>query len=300
MIYSHTSFHNQNVNRFLSLLVLFGVVIAFQSCRKSKSEIGQELFKATRNGVFKKVEHEAFAAVLKKALENKQSVMRNPKLISSFYEQNGYEPVLLLQHLPKEELKALGDHINKAGAHGLEPELFRAKEFSALLAKVYDKNALTNVDDAYLAIAELELAAANALINYSNALQYGVISPRKIYAQYYTSTKRPDSAGMRYVLAVKDLKTYLDSIQPKAKGYLTLQKALAEGVTAPGRSKEETARIIQVNLERLRWKNRNDDKKLVLVNIPDFRLDVIENGKSLLNMKVCVGEGREISAADQL
>ncbi len=100
---------------------------------------------------------------------------------------------------------------------------------------------------------------------------------------------------MNAVLSVTDLKSYLDSIQPKSASYLTLQKALAEGLVAPGMTKEETARVLQVNLERLRWKNRKDADKIVLVNIPDFRLDVIEKGKSVLNMKVCVGEGRDVN-----
>ncbi len=101
-------------------------------------------------------------------------------------------------------------------------------------------------------------------------------------------------------LKSNDLKNYLDSIQPKGAQYVALQKALASGITAPGHTKEETARILQVNLERLRWKNRGDDKKFVIVNIPDFRLDVIENGKSVLNMKVCVGEARDLKDTDYL
>lgn len=279
------------------LLFFFGAAI-FQSCKKSKSEIGKELFKETKNRIFKKVENEAFAAVFKQVLTDKKNTLGNPKLITSFYEGNDYEPVLLMQHLPKEGLKTLADHLNKAGAHGLAPEMFDAASFDELLTKIYDKKAIKTVEEAYQVIAELELTTANSLIGYSNALQYGVLSPRKIYAQYYTKTKRPDSAGMASMFSIKDLKVYLDSIQPKNKSYLILQKALAEGLTAPGMTKEETARVLEVNMERLRWKNRNDDKKLVLVNIPDYRLDVIENGKSVMNMKVCVGEGREIKVAE--
>jgi len=283
-----------------SVLLLLALIFTLQSCKKSKSEIGQELFKETRNGVFKKIEHDAFAEVFKKELADQQSLMRNPKLITGFYEKNGYEPVILMKHLPKNGLKSLADHLSSAAAHGLDPEIFKAKEFSVLLTKVYDKKAIRNVDEAYQAVARLELQAANSLINYSNALQYGMVSPRKIYTQYYTETRRPDSAGMIALFAVKDMKAYLDSIQPKSKSYQALQKALAEGITATGMSKEETLRTLQVNLERLRWKNRKDDKKFVLVNIPDYRLDVIDNGKSVLDMKVCVGEGRELKGTDQL
>ena len=45
-------------------------------------------------------------------------------------------------------------------------------------------------------------------------------------------------------------------------------------------------------MERLRWKNKPAENEYVYVNIPDFHLDVIDSGKSILNMKVCVGEGR--------
>ncbi|MCY1531739.1 L,D-transpeptidase catalytic domain [compost metagenome] len=48
-----------------------------------------------------------------------------------------------------------------------------------------------------------------------------------------------------------------------------------------------------VNLERLRWKNKPQEDKYVWVNIPDFTLAVIENEKPVLQMKVCVGEGRK-------
>jgi len=93
---------------------------------------------------------------------------------------------------------------------------------------------------------------------------------------------------------VKDLKRYLDSIQPKGKAYLAMQRALKDEVQGPKKTKEETERILKVNLERLRWKNRPAENKFVKVNIAAFSLDVMEKGRSVLQMKVCVGEkGKE-------
>ena len=271
------------------------MLLALQACKKSRSEIGKELFQETKNKVFKQVENEAFVEVFKQQLDEYQANLRNPKLIKAFYEKNGYEPVLLLKHLPKGEMKTLVTRLSQAGTHGLDPAFFHAAQMKSLLQKIYDNKAVKSVDEAYRVMADLELNAANSLIDYSNAMQFGVISPRRIYAQYYTETKRPDSNSMNAVLAVADLKAYLDSIQPKSASYLALQKALAEGIIAPGMTKEETARVLQVNLERLRWKNRKEADKMVLVNIPDYRLDVIEKGKSVLHMKVCVGEGRDVN-----
>jgi murein L,D-transpeptidase YcbB/YkuD len=55
-----------------------------------------------------------------------------------------------------------------------------------------------------------------------------------------------------------------------------------------------------VSLERLRWRNKPYEPKYVIVNIPDFRLDVMEDGKSVLNMKVCVGQGRNMENQNTL
>src|SRR5688500_17699686 len=97
------------------VLLVFFAAATFQSCKKSKSEIGKELFKETKNRIFKKVENEAFAGVFKKVLADKKSELNNPRLITAFYEGNGYDPVLLMRHLPVKGLKVLGDHLDKAG-----------------------------------------------------------------------------------------------------------------------------------------------------------------------------------------
>ena len=65
-------------------------------------------------------------------------------------------------------------------------------------------------------------------------------------------------------------------------------------------SAEETKRLLIVNLERLRWKNKPLENKYVMVNIPDFTLDVVDSGKSALHMKVCVGQGRNMDFANTL
>jgi len=49
---------------------------------------------------------------------------------------------------------------------------------------------------------------------------------------------------------------------------------------------------IKINLERFRWIDYSDTSRYVLVNIPDFRLYVIENKKELFNIKVCTGKKR--------
>ena len=283
-------------------LTLVGFILAFtvSACKKSHSDIGAVVFKETRNKIFKDIETDAFVAKFKEVFNKQEKNYRNPKFLRAFYESHDFEPVLLMKNLRKDKLKESVDILNNSMQHGLDPATFKTEQLNDLVAKVYNKKEIKTLDEAYQVLIDLELSAANSLTNYSNALQFGIISPRKIYAQYYTATKRPDSASFLQVFQAADITKYLDSIRPKDKQYLTLQKALKDKVIAPGISQEETERILMVNLERLRWKNLPTEKKYVWVNIPDFSLDVIENDKSILNMKVCVGEGRNQNNLDNL
>lgn len=262
--------------------------------------MGKILFKKTRNKVFKDVTPDGLAEVFQKVLAEEKSKLTYGSFISKFYEQNNYDPVFVMDHIFNKDLKTAVTYYQNAGQHGLNPELFKANEIGELINKFYKKKEIKTVDQAYHAIAELEILSANSLLRYSNALQFGIINPKSVYVRYYIPTPRPDSASMLKIFQVTDLKTYLDSIQPKNPDYVTLQKALASGTVAQGFSAEETKRIITVNLERLRWRNVPNADKYVRVNIPAFQLDVMQNGKSVLNMKVCVGQGRNMANNETL
>ncbi len=289
--------HYAKYSLWLSLALTLFIL---PSCKKPHSDIGAVVFKETRNKVFKGIEADVFIEKFKETFSKQKNTYRNPKFLEALYEENDFEPLILMRDLPKNKLKKAIVKISDASAHGLNPETFQSAKLEELIAKVYNKKSVKTLEDAYQVLIDLELTAANSFTNYSNAIQFGLISPRKIYAQYYTETKRPDSLSFMSVFASKDISKFLDSIQPKDSEYLTLQKALRNNVQMPGVDKEEWQRILIVNLERLRWKNRPTEDKYVWVNIPDFRLDVIEKGNSVLNMKVCVGEGRNKDYTDKL
>jgi len=277
-----------------AVLFLVTLTFTFQSCKKkARSDMGAELFKKTKNKVFKDVTPDGFAPVFQEVLNQEKSKLNNPSIISSYYQQNGFDPILVMEHFSNDDVKTLLTYYNNANNHGLDPKIFQTAQIDTLLHKFYNKKGIKDLNEAYHDIAELELLLANSLINYSNAMQYGVINPRRIYARYFTQTKRPDSVFMNHVFGVPSFKRYLDSIQPKDPQYIAIQKVLADpNYIAPGLTRQETQRTLVVNLERLRWKNKPAESRYVIVNIPDFQLNIMNAGKSELNMKVCVGEGR--------
>jgi murein L,D-transpeptidase YcbB/YkuD len=286
-----------SVPRFLCIWVL---LLSLAACSKSESELGALAFKASKNKVFKDIAQEVFAEKLKDTYQAQSKRFRNPKFLKAFYEQRQYEPVVLLKALKDEQMDSIIAVFDNAATHGLKPSMFKAAEIKSLYEQLKDKSKVKNAEDAYTLLAKLELSLANALTDYGNVMQFGAISPRRIYAQYYTETKRPDEKSFVSALESSDFAKYLDSVQPKDKAYLAMQDALKRQSQLSGAGREEAERILIVNLERYRWKNKPTDNKYVWVNIPDFTLDVMDNGKSTLHMKVCVGEGRNQDYEDQL
>lgn len=70
------------------------------------------------------------------------------------------------------------------------------------------------------------------------------------------------------------------------KGTGILDAATAEAFNVPLR---ERMRTLLLNMERLRWVNPVPPRDLLLVNIPEYRLHVFEQGKETWSMKVVVG-----------
>lgn len=52
----------------------------------------------------------------------------------------------------------------------------------------------------------------------------------------------------------------------------------------------ERVKQLVINLERMRWMPSQPEGRFILVNIPEFVLHVMENGKKVFNMKIVVGK----------
>lgn len=215
-----------------------------------------------------------------------------PGLIRRFYEKENYQPVLISRFLSDHSIEDFLGYLSQAAKHGLNPEWFGLTAVQKQYDQYLEQGSVAG-KEGYRNTMELELSIASALIKYSSVLQYGLTDPAKICPHYSTLTLRPDSTVISHILEVQSLKKYLDSIQPKNRQYLALQRALNAEARTPVKSKEEVCMALIVNLERLRWKNQPAGQTLVRVNIAGFNLDVLNQGKSIVQMKVCVGEKGE-------
>jgi murein L,D-transpeptidase YcbB/YkuD len=272
------------------LVLLLGILVLF-SCGVKRSVINPVAVQVQPVGGIEEVKEQVidFQSAFKKILESRLPRLSYPEIVAAFYQLHNFEPVLVRRFMATGQLDTLIAYVEVSDQHGLDPELFFASELKKMSDPLHRKKS-GNTLNSYKDTVELELTAASSLLTYSKVLQFGLVNPLEIYPEYFAETAWPDSMLMMQVLELKDLKNYLDSIQPRAGQYLALQAALKAQVQAPEKSLAETEQLLKLNLERLRWKNRPPGQKYVRVNIADFSLDVIDQGKLILHMNVCVGE----------
>jgi len=243
--------------------------------------------------MYKDFDTVAYDSIFVKTMDSLSGKFINPKTIKAFYNNNYNEPKLVTRFYINGELDSLVSYLNESGVHGFNPKIFKGDEISDLL-EVLTTNKFKKVEESYPVIAKLELLSANAYLNYTNYLKYGVVNPRNIFSRYYIKVGRPDSTGMLQLLDGKNLVDNLKSAQPKSSQYRALQSAYLSA------NSDAEKRILLLNMERFRWQIPATGDNYVQVNIPDFRLTWLDNLDTVISMKVCVGGKRENGYEEKL
>lgn len=260
---------------------------------KSPPEIGKVLSEHFKNKIYKDFDTTVYDSIFVRTLDSLDKDFINPKTIKSFYANHYSEPQLVTKFYINGSLDSLVSYLENSTDHGFNPRIFKTDEIKALLATL-TANRFKKVEQTYPVIAKLEALSANAYLNYTNFLRFGVVNPRNIFSRYYIKVKRPDSTGMFGILGSESLADTLRKIQPKSEQYQALQKAFLNA------SSESERRILLLNMERFRWRMPETGDNYVMVNIPDFRLTWLDKQDTVITMKVCVGGKRENGYEEKL
>lgn len=275
--------------------LLVPIILTISACGwfKKPPEIGQVLSEHFKNKMYKDFDTIAYDSVFVKTIDSLGKSFVNPKTIKAFYSNHNAQPRLITKFYIDGSLDSLDYYLQNSTVHGFNPKLFKTEEIKNLIQEL-TANKFKKVDESYPIIAKLELLSANAYLNYTNYLKFGVVNPRNIFSRYYIKVKRPDSIGMINLLGSDNMLDTLRAVQPKSEQYKALQQAY---LNATG---EDEKRILSLNMERFRWKMPATGANYVQVNIPDFKLTWFDKQDTVISMKVCVGGKREIGYEDKL
>ncbi|MBC7654638.1 MAG: L,D-transpeptidase family protein [Oligoflexus sp.] len=276
------------------LALIFISSLLFMSCSKGRhEEFGRNLAKAFKSRKYKNFDTEAYNLVFKAELKKLKPELHDPIWISKIYNEEDNENGLILigTFLINGKLDNLHQNLLNSKYHGLNPEFFHADKMTDLLYVVKTKK-FKNVEESYPYLAQLELYSADGLINYANILKYGAVNPKTVSNSYYVSVKRPKIIDAEKTLDQIDLTKFLEDLQPKNGYYQRLSNLLINDDKPDTTQKlsAEDKEKIYLSMERLRWPVKEYKGKYLLVNIPEFSLRLIEDNKTNLQMKVCVGE----------
>jgi murein L,D-transpeptidase YcbB/YkuD len=179
------------------------------------------------------------------------------------------------QRWDRETASSLLAYIERIGSHGLNPADYRPSALKAAIESG-DPAMLEKQGDESFGLVAADLAV-------------GHVKPGR-RGRYYIA---PNSLDPMLVARMIDMAItahqvawVLDSFAPQNPQYAALRKALA------GADGADMARRTQlkVALEHWRWLPHNPGDEYLVVNIPEYRLRLIENGKEIASHKVIVGQ----------
>ncbi len=202
----------------------------------------------------------------------------------------------------------LPDALGALDAEGLDTSLYPREQLRRLTAVLGAGNVPARWPAPGLAAgrrlavaADLELGLTYSFLAAAAHLAIGRVQPpERMQVGWYTAPASVDlvAALERGLAPGGDVERTLRDLAPKAPGYVELREALAchralaaRGGAGGAGDADLAARIreIELNLERWRWMG-DPGNRYILVNIPDYVLSVVEDGRVVLTMKVIVGK----------
>jgi murein L,D-transpeptidase YcbB/YkuD len=224
--------------------------------------------------------------------------------VLAFYQARNFAPLWIASGKPGPRAEQARAFLQGVGADGLNPADYPTPSFS-------------DTDPQKLAANELTLT--NSVITFTRHASVGRVAYTRVSAAIYFDQKAPAAPDVLGKIAEsKDARAALDSFNPQSPQYKALKAELAaihggksttivdsETVKGPAKDgkvkkhheaktdaapKSPNTDTIVANMERWRWMPHDLGPTYVMVNIPDYTLKVVQDGKTVWSTKIVVGK----------
>ncbi len=220
------------------------------------------------------------------------NVLRQPELVRGYYVSHDYQPHWILTPDISQNVEYL-NVLAAAETHGLNRNTYHYDQLATNLENLsflYFQTGEIN----YQLWAESEMLLADGLMLLSKHLKQGCFDPLSCVDYYYFIPPNDTVLEPFDVFDADDLEAFFEDLIPSNTPYRALQYEYVKRLEKPEKSRTnkdiDTLNILRVNLERWRWNPLfTDTTRMVYVNIPAFRLVVLQSNSVLMSSKVCVG-----------
>src|SRR5215207_1124433 len=196
--------------------------------------------------------------------------------IAAFYALGDYKPLWLKDEAWTPAALAVVERLGKAAEDGLDPADYPVPALGAAADKAGD-----------LAEADLRLSAAAVL--YGRDARGARVDPARLSRLITPKLEAPaGDAVLTRLAAAKDAGAALLSYNPAHAGYRALKAKLAEARREPSRARLEGD--ILANMERWRWLPADMGRRHIWVNVPEFKLRLVADGRPIHEARVIVGK----------
>ena len=201
---------------------------------------------------------------------------KDREAIAAFYALGDYKPLWLKDQAWTPAALSVMARLGKAAEDGLDPADYPVPALGAAADKAGD-----------LAEADLKLSAAAVL--YARDARGARVDPARLSRLITPKLELPaGDAVLTRLAAAKDAGAALLSYNPPHAGYRALKAKLAEARREPSRARLEGD--ILANMERWRWLPADMGRRHIWVNVPEFKLRLVADGRPIHEARVIVGK----------
>ncbi len=199
--------------------------------------------------------------------------------VEAFYRGRNLAPLWLDRGVENARATSAIARMKRADTDGLEPSDYKQPNFEGLGPD---------------ALAEADLKLTQTALTFARHLQAGRFPYTRVSRNIELPQALPEPAVILGSLAgAADAGQALDAFSPRQEPYRKLKAMLAELHNRPGAAKGEASKQIETviaNMERWRWYPRDLGNTHVLVNQPDFTLQVMNGGTQVWTTRIVIGK----------
>ncbi|HET9717320.1 MAG TPA: L,D-transpeptidase family protein [Pseudolabrys sp.] len=210
-----------------------------------------------------------------------------------FYQERNFQP--LWTGSPEADARGAAaiDFLRNVTTEGLDPQDYPTSDLSAA----------SSDEDA----AKRELQLTGSLLKYARHASSGRVAFTRVSGSILYPSQAVDPGDVLARLAeTQNVPDVLSSFEPQHPAFKALKAELARALSgkaidespnkhhrdarADARGRAELIDRIIANMERWRWLPRDLGAAYVMVNVPDYTLEVIDNGRPIWHARIVVGK----------